>query len=191
MRVRPAPRPARSCATVLCLLALAACSTAESPAAREPLGRNAPAAAPCPQPRAAERAPESYSWRTNPLPATTENIQAGRRLFERDARPIPCARCHGTAGDGAGPDGRTLVPPPRNFTCAETMRGLTDGQLYWRIERGSGAFHRPSRQGAQDVERPARGAPFAAMPAYGSYLSESDVWQLLLYIRTLAKETDR
>jgi mono/diheme cytochrome c family protein len=140
----------------------------------------------CPQPRTTERAPESYSVRVNPLPATPQNIERGRRLFELETRP-DCAGCHGVKGNGQGPAGIGLVPPPRDFTCTVTMTEISDGQIYWIIEKGSGDFHLPSRQGAQQVGRPARGRP-ASMRGYGDRLTETDIWQLVLYIRSLGEQ---
>lgn len=139
----------------------------------------------CPEPRATPRAPGGHYARVNPLPATAANLERGRALYQQKARQGTCASCHGVVGDGLGPAGRGLDPPPRNFTCAETMAGITDGQLYWVIENGSGAYHAPSSQGAQRIERPGRGAPPAAMRGYGNSLSSTETWQLILYIRSL------
>lgn len=141
----------------------------------------------CPQPRTTERAPDSYYVRVNPLPATAEHLERGRRLYEHDAKPN-CRQCHGAKGEGNGPAAVALEPPPRNFTCTVTMGTIPDGQLFWVIEQGSGDFHLPSRQGAQQVERPARGRPKTAMRGYGDHLTETDIWQLVLYIRTLAAQ---
>lgn len=143
-------------------------------------------AAQCPQPRATARAPASYYSLANPIPATAENIARGRELYQSEARPAPCATCHGVTGDGMGPQGRALTPPPRNFACAQSMSALPDGQLFWVIQNGSGSFHGPARQGAQEIERPARRLQFTAMRAYRDGLSETDTWQLILYIRSLA-----
>lgn len=171
------------------VLLAAACSTSNSE--RQPASAPADAgvaqaaATQCPQPRETEAAPGSYVARTNPLPASADNLERGRRLYQRDAGPVACAHCHGVNGDGNGPGGRNLVPPPRNFACAETMRGLSDGQLYWVIENGSGVYHLPSRQGAQEIERPGRRLRFTAMRMHRDSLSEADIWQLILYIRTL------
>jgi cytochrome c553 len=139
----------------------------------------------CPQPRTTERAPDSYIARVNPLPATAEHLERGRQLYERTAKP-DCQGCHGVNGDGNGPAAAGLEPPARNFTCTVTMATITDGQLYWVIERGSGDFHLPSRQGAQQIERPARGRPTTAMRGYGDQLTATDIWQLVLYLRIFA-----
>src|SRR5512145_3287361 len=105
---------------VVSLLALAGCSTA--PRGEAPVTTGPRVAGGCPEQRATTGAPDRYRRLENPLPVTAETIERGRRLHERDARPAPCASCHGVDGDGRGPAGRGLVPPPRNFTCAETMR---------------------------------------------------------------------
>jgi cytochrome c len=167
--------------------ALGACSTGEAPAPTPAAAAGSTSAAQCPQPRTTEQAPQSYYEKKNPLPATADNIERGRQLYERDAQPLPCAACHGINGDGSGPAGRRLDPPPRNFRCAETMNALPDGQLYWAIEGGSRPFHVPELQGALEVERPGRSTPFTAMRGYSEFLSETEIWQLVLYIRTLAR----
>ncbi|HEX9743495.1 MAG TPA: molybdopterin-dependent oxidoreductase, partial [Nitrospiraceae bacterium] len=69
------------------------------------------------------------------------------------------------SGNGAGPLGAGLIPPPRNFTCGSTMKDITDGQLFWVIKHGS----------------PGTGM----MPFSG--LSDDEVWQLIHYLRSLAR----
>lgn len=145
---------------------------------------------PCPQRRDTERAPASYYSRLNPLPRTATNLEQGRLLYLEDGKPMSCASCHGVKGDGAGAPGLSLVPAPRNFACAETMASITDGQMYWVIQNGSGDFHLIARQGAQRVERPGRGTRSTAMRAHNEQLSEADVWQLVLYIRTLPSSAE-
>jgi LSD1 subclass zinc finger protein len=166
------------------LALLTACSTETSPQ----LKPRPEIAGQCPEHRETERAPDSYYFRTNPLPNTPEQVERGRLLYESGAKPVACASCHGINGDGRGPAGKNLIPPPRNFACAETMSHITDGQLFWVIESGSGEFHLPSRQGAQEIDRPARRSRFTAMRAHRAYLSDTDIWELVLYIRTLQQD---
>jgi cytochrome c553 len=165
-------------------LMLPACSTMETKISEPADARMAEVAGQCPQPRETDRAPDSYYTRKNPLPKSAENLERGRNLYHQNARPTPCASCHGNDGDGKGPEGRDLVPPPRNFTCAATMDLLSDGQLYWVIETGSGPFHLPSKQEAQTIERPGRRTRFTAMRAHQEYLNDIEIWQLVMYIRT-------
>ena len=126
-------------------------------AAEGPLGT-------CPQPRKTQQAPPEFLSKKNPLPATPAHAQDGQKLYMETAKPLACAQCHGNKGDGQGPAGMMLVPPPRNFTCAKTMKDLSDGQLFWIIKNGS----------------PGTGMmPFAG-------LADDEIWKLIHYIRTLA-----
>ena len=128
----------------------------------------APAAGPsgvCPQPRKTQQAPDEFLAKTNPLPASAEHVQAGKKLFMETAKPLACMNCHGTRGDGAGPAGMGLMPPPRNFTCGATMKDIPDGQLFWIIKNGS---------------------PGTSMMPF-SGLSDDEAWQLIQYLRSLAK----
>jgi mono/diheme cytochrome c family protein len=162
------------------MLLLAACSTGPQPA---PRASEAPGE--CPQERRTPRAPGRYRTLENPLPMTAETLERGRRLYEREASPR-CAECHGLDGDGRGPAAQGLAPPPRNFRCAQTMSGIPDGQLFWVIQEGAGPYHRAARQGAQEVERPGRGTFPSGMGGYGDSLSETAIWQLVAYVRSLA-----
>jgi copper(I)-binding protein len=46
----------------------------------------------------------------------------GERLYRANG----CATCHGAAGHGDGPVGRTLQPPPRDFRNAAAFKGARD-----------------------------------------------------------------
>lgn len=119
----------------------------------------------CVQARKTAKAPAEFLAKSNPLPASTGMIQAGETLFLKSAQPVACAMCHGEQGDGKGFMGAALVPPPRNFTCGAMMKGIPDGQLFWIIKNGSPGTGMMS---------------FAALP-------DEQVWQLLHYIRSLAR----
>jgi mono/diheme cytochrome c family protein len=119
----------------------------------------------CAQPRKTVKAPDDFLATTNPLAASSGAIAAGKTLFLKTAQPVACVMCHGEQGDGKGLMGAALVPPPRNFTCGAMMKDIPDGQLFWIIKNGS----------------PGTGMmPFAGLP-------DEQVWQLVHYIRSLAK----
>ncbi len=118
----------------------------------------------CPQPRKTKKAPEQFLKMTNPLSLEPENIIAGKILFERKAKPLPCMQCHGLSGTGDGPMAFGLTPPPRNFTCAQTIKDVPDGQLFWIIRNGSSG---------------------TGMPAFKK-LEDEEIWQLILYLRKLS-----
>lgn len=170
-------------ALLLLPVLLTGCSLGQQPLSA-PVGHEA--AGQCPEPRSTQRAPDSHYGLANPLAATPENVDRGRALYAADRGGGSCASCHGVEGHGNGDAGRALVPPPRNFACAPTMSGISDGQLFWVIENGSGAFHLPARQGAQQITRPGRVESFTAMSGYRQAMSDAEIWQLVLYLRTLA-----
>ena len=119
----------------------------------------------CPQPRFTGKAPDDYYSRSNPLTATGDNTKAAERIFLGSVGSANCSICHGKKGDGKGILSSQYDPPPRNFSCAATIKGVPDGQLFWIIKFGS---------------------PGTAMPPHPA-LKDEQVWQLVLYLRTLAK----
>ena len=119
----------------------------------------------CVQPRKTAKAPGDSLSKANPVPASAGSIQAGKELFLRTAQPVACVMCHGEQGDGKWVMGAALIPPPRNFTCGAMMKDLPDGQLFWIIKNGS---------------------PGTGMMPFGT-LPDEQVWQLIHYIRSLAK----
>jgi mono/diheme cytochrome c family protein len=123
----------------------------------------ASSAAVCPQPRFTGKAPSEYYERRNPLEAA--DTRAAERVFRGDGRGVSCATCHGASGDGRGELSDQFSPPPRNFRCAQTVNGIPDGQLFWIIRYGS---------------------PGTSMPAHPQ-LSETQLWQLVAYLRQLAR----
>ncbi len=119
----------------------------------------------CPQPRFTGQAPDEYYSRLNPLASTDANTKAATTMFLGETRSVNCAICHGKTGDGKGVLASQYDPPPRNFSCAKTVAGVPDGQLFWIIRFGS---------------------PGTSMPPHPR-LNDEQVWQLVLYLRHLAK----
>ena len=120
----------------------------------------------CPQNRQTGAAPEKFLERSNPLRDDPSAVEAGKRLYHKDAKPTPCRLCHGVRGNGNGRLAPNMDPPPRNFTCAETMQNLPEGQLFWIIKNGS------------------RGTK---MPRHKGDLTDRQIWQLIRYIRSFAR----
>ena len=71
-----------------------------------------------------------------------------------------CASCHGPSGDGDGRAAAELHIDPAKLSDS---RSQSDGALFWKITNG---------------KKP--------MPGYSAKLSETDRWNLINYIRTLA-----
>lgn len=96
---------------------------------------------------------------TNPLPASAENIQAGRENFSHY-----CMVCHGLDGQNTGvPFADRMSPPVPQLNSAAVQR-YTDGQLKWVIDNG--IF--PS-----------------GMPASQGILNDEEIWQIVTFIRHL------
>ncbi|MFP4335735.1 MAG: c-type cytochrome, partial [Wenzhouxiangella sp.] len=85
---------------------------------------------------ATPQAPVEIRAMSNPLAMTAEQLAAGRELYEDSARPVACAQCHGTQGDGQGPLARHLDPAPPDLTC-DFYADIPDGQLFWITREGS------------------------------------------------------
>ena len=120
-----------------------------------------PDKAQCPQNRTTPNSPEKFAGLKNPLEATEKRIKKGEVLFIDTAQPMQCLHCHGVRGDGTGELGLQADPPARNFTCAETMKSVSDGQMFWAIKNG--------------IEG-------TAMPAYPD-LADWQIWVLIHYVR--------
>src|SRR3970282_1233970 len=69
------------------------------------------------------------------------------------------ASCHGPSGKGAGPAAAALDPKPRNLSDAKYVSTISDEQLFKTVKEG----------GASVGKSP-------LMPAWGSVLSDNDIW---------------
>ena len=87
------------------------------------------------------------------------NTKNGERIFQQH-----CAGCHGTTGDGLGPEIKELIVPPANFR-APKYRTKTDMDLYLGIKRG---------------------VLFSPMHGWADRLSDQEIRDVLNYIRTFA-----
>jgi copper transport protein len=91
----------------------------------------------------------------NPVKPTQESVERGRTLFQQN-----CVACHGAEGRGDGPQAAQLNPQPADFRLH--MPYHTDGQFYGFI---------------------ANGYPQSAMPQFKTAFSETDIWNLVNYLR--------
>jgi mono/diheme cytochrome c family protein len=119
----------------------------------------------CVQKRKTPQAPSKILKLTNPLESTPENIAAGEMLYKKGAKPLACSQCHGRRGKGNGKMATGMTPKPRDFSCRTMMKDIPDGQLFWIIKNGSKG---------------------TAMMGF-KMLKDDQIWQLVSYIRKLAK----
>lgn len=96
----------------------------------------------------------------NPIVPDAKSITAGQALFNNY-----CVPCHGLLGKGDGPLGLTLNPRPADLSYHAIPGIHTDGQLFEWISNGF---------------------PGSRMPAFKTRLSDTDRWNLVNFLRTLA-----
>jgi len=101
---------------------------------------------------------EAYESRKNPVASTPESVARGAKLFA-----IYCTPCHGPGGKGDGPVTPRFIPPPD--LAGPQVQGRTDGHISYYIGYGG-----------------------AIMPAYAEALSVTERWELVNYVRSLAKK---
>ena len=99
---------------------------------------------------------------TSPLPDSSEMIERGKALYNGKGT---CVNCHGSEGAGDGPVAMQLNPSPRNFQHHGFWRHRTEGEVFWAIKYAS---------------------PGTAMIAFGSVLSDNDIWALIQHEQTFA-----
>ncbi|HVB02924.1 MAG TPA: cytochrome c [Chitinophagaceae bacterium] len=103
--------------------------------------------------------PKAEQMVKNPVKSNPGTLAAARKIYMTN-----CAPCHGKDGKGDGPASAALKIKPADHTSAAVQR-QTDGSLYWMISTG----HAP-------------------MPVYKKILTDQQRWELVDYIRTLAKK---
>jgi mono/diheme cytochrome c family protein len=84
----------------------------------------------------------------------------------KDVFTQKCSPCHGLTGHGDGPAAASLQPPPRNLSDAKYVSTLTDERMFKTISEGGAAVGKSP-----------------AMPSWKSSLSESDIWNVIAYVR--------
>jgi mono/diheme cytochrome c family protein len=102
--------------------------------------------------------PAEYKRMENPLPSDSQTAAAGKTVFLSN-----CAVCHGADGKGDTPIGRNLYPPAADL-AGERVIQMNDGEVAWIIKFG---------------------LSFVGMPSFKSELSDQEVWQTVVFIRSL------
>jgi mono/diheme cytochrome c family protein len=110
------------------------------------------------QPSAKGPTPEEAA-KANPVKPTAESLAKAKKLYA-----IDCAMCHGDNGDGKG-DMASDMKNVTDFTNPEALKNRTDGELFYVIRHGKGE-----------------------MPPEGDRAKDDDIWNLVNYIRSLAKK---
>jgi mono/diheme cytochrome c family protein len=101
--------------------------------------------------------PEEVAKMVNPVKPTAESLAQGKKYYGYD-----CAMCHGATGNGKG-DVETTDKLP-DFTDAAAMKVRSDSQIFCSLKTGKGH-----------------------MPLERVRISENELWNLVNYVRSLAK----
>ena len=112
------------------------------------------------QPGSTEKwtAPAAEARKKNPVAVSESSLAAGQKIYVKR-----CVACHGKTGNGDGPDAADLGIDPAKLSDP-LIREETDGELFWKITVG---------------KKP--------MPNYGTRLSPADRWNVINYLRSLAR----
>lgn len=102
--------------------------------------------------------PPSADTMSNPEKGSVAATMEGKRIYS-----LYCATCHGAKGKGDGIAAPGLPKPPADHT-SDFVQKQKDGALFWIITMGNNP-----------------------MPSYKVALTPTQRWDVVNYIRTLAK----
>ena len=91
----------------------------------------------------------------NPMPASEENLMAGANLYGQ-----MCSRCHGASKESDNSYGRSFYPPAP--LLALSRMSYTESEMFWIVKHG---------------------IRNTAMLAWGNFLSDDEIWQLVTLLR--------
>lgn len=143
---------------ILAALVLSGVSAPSLQAPQQPAA--APAAAPAATPAATDtKIPPEAAKQVNPVKASAESLARAKKIYGYE-----CAACHGDDGGGAGDLAKDMKSKMADFRDPTSLKSMSDGELYYIIEKGKGE-----------------------MEGEGPRLKPEDIWNLVNYIRSMAK----
>ena len=98
----------------------------------------------------------------NPVKSTPESLARAKKWWTLD-----CEMCHGKNGDGKGETAKDMKLTMADFTDPATLKDRTDGEIFYIIKNGHND-----------------------MPAEGPRVKTEENWDLVNYVRSLAKKKD-
>jgi mono/diheme cytochrome c family protein len=102
--------------------------------------------------------PANFKTMKNPVAKGDASNNAGKLLYTKN-----CASCHGKVGLGDGVKARALKTFPGDFSGAD-YQNQTDGEHFYKTKFGR-----------------------AEMPKYEGKLNDTDIWNIVNYMRTFKK----
>ncbi len=104
--------------------------------------------------------PADAARQINPVKPTPESLAQGKKYYGYD-----CAMCHGANGNGKGEVAVDEKMTLGDFSDPATLKDKTDGELFYIIKNGRGQ-----------------------MPPEGDRVKPPELWNMVNYIRSLAKK---
>ncbi len=104
--------------------------------------------------------PVEAAKQPNPVKATPESLARAKKWWTLD-----CEMCHGKNGDGKGETAKDMKLQLADFTDSASLKDRTDGEIFWIIKNGHND-----------------------MPAEGPRVKTEENWDLVNYVRSLAKK---
>lgn len=114
-----------------------------------------------PSPAPVTPIPAEAARMTNPFKPTPESQARAKKIYGYD-----CSLCHGESGDGKGEAAADMKLKMRNYTYPESLKDLTDGELFYIIRHGKGGM---------PAEDPGRA-------------KDEDVWNMVVLVRSFARK---
>jgi len=108
---------------------------------------------------------------SNPVAKSDQAFKEGAKIYIKN-----CALCHGDLLDGKGLYGESFSPRPANFLHPQSILNKPQSYAFWRIIKGGPGL--PKKYNPWD----------SAMPAWEGTLKEKDIWKVIQYIYSKAKE---
>jgi mono/diheme cytochrome c family protein len=106
--------------------------------------------------------PVEAAKQANPVKPGPESIARAKKWWT-----IDCAMCHGADGNGKGDTAKEMKLNIVDFTDPNALKDRTDGEIFYIIKKGH-----------QD------------MPPEGDRIKTEENWDLVNYVRSLAKTKD-
>jgi len=110
------------------------------------------------KPAAETKIPQEEIDRKNPVDSNPASIAQGKLLYSA----TDCALCHGADGGGKGVLSKDVNMNTHDWRKSVYLDKFTDGELSYLILKGKGR-----------------------MPAYDNRQTATQVWQMVIYIRSL------
>lgn len=104
--------------------------------------------------------PAEAAKQSNPVKPSPESIARAKKWWGMD-----CAMCHGKDGDGKGEVAKDMKLQIADFTDPSSLKDRTDGELFYIIKNGH-----------------------QNMPPEGPRVKTEENWDLVNYVRSLAKK---